>query len=314
MPPQTDLTQPIAPQPTFTPRSGETARQPASGPGKPRGRRAGRGRRADTSRVRGAGRGRGAGRRPRNPGGWLSRIWQGSLGGGLAVCVIAGSALIGAIATIVTRNQPGSALGLFVLAGTVAAALTVQPRTGRLIFPVPALSYLIAALVAGAVYDHSSSKTELLVGAAQWIASGFFVMVLATLLAVALTTVRWFMWRREQPGPGAPDRPAQGSRAAPRPQAGPPEYYGGFADRGDRRGTGATWPPPGTQPGTPLGTEPGTQPVQRPPGSQGTWGRDQRPGPRPDQGLGWAPDQRPGSQSGSGPYNFSGPYNCSSGA
>ena len=154
--------------------------------------------------------------------------------------------MIGAVATIMTHVQPGPVLGLAVLAGTVAAALTVHPRTGRLIFPVPALSYLIAALASGAVYERSSDKTELAVGAAQWIANGFFVMVLATLLAIALTTVRWFMWRRDQQGPVPPDWSAPG--------------------------------PPGTRPGQ-----------QWPPGSQGTRGWDQRPGPR----------------TGLGPYNFS---------
>ena len=77
------------------------------------------------------------------------------LRGGLGVCVIIASAALGAVATIVGRVQPGLALGLFVLAGTVAAALTVEPRAGRLIFPVPALSYLIAALVSGVVYNRS---------------------------------------------------------------------------------------------------------------------------------------------------------------
>jgi hypothetical protein len=266
MPAQKDLTQPIGPQPTFTPqssppRSGQTSRRPgngpANGPGKPRGR--------------------GASRRSREPGGRLSRIWQGSLRGGLGVCVILGSALIGAIATIVTKSQPGSVLGLFVLAGTVAAALTVQPRTGRLIFPVPALSYLIAALASGVVYDRSANKTEIAVGAAQWIASGFFVMVLSTLLAIALTTVRWFMWRRDQRDPApadwsGPGPLAPGSRTASRPQAGPPR---------------------------PAGTQPGTQTAQWPPGAQGTRRWDQRSGPRPDQGPGRTPDQRPGS----GPYS-----------
>ena len=66
---------------------------------------------------------------------------------GSGSAVIIASAVLGAVATIVTRSQPGLALGLFVLAGTVAAALTVEPRAGRLIFPVPALSYLVAALV-----------------------------------------------------------------------------------------------------------------------------------------------------------------------
>ena len=248
MPAQPGLTQPIAPQPVAPPRDG-TSRRAANGAARPRGR--------------------GADSRRRGSGGRLSRIWQGSLNGGLGVCVIVGSAVIGAVATVVTRAEPGAVLGLSVLAGTVAAALTVQPRTGRLIFPVPALSYLIAALASGVAYDRSSNKTELAVGAAQWIASGFFVMVLATLLAIALTTVRWFMWRRDQRGPVPPDWSAPG-----------PPQYGGFADGRDPRGTGG-WGDP---------RPPGTQPSQQwPPGSQGTRGWDRRPGPRP----------------GSGPYNFS---------
>jgi hypothetical protein len=261
MPAQAGLTQPIAPQSTAVP-PGRGARRGADGGARPR---------------RG-----GAGRRPREHGGRLSRIREGSLNGGLGVCVIVGSAAIGTGATIATHSQPGSALGLFVLAGTVAAALTVQPRAGRLIFPVPALSYLIAALVAGVAYDRSADKTEIAVGAAQWIANGFFVMVLATLLAIALTTVRWFMWRRDQRGPAAPDWAVQ-----PGPSAGPP----GPSAAGPPRPPGGPRPP-GMQPRTPT---------RRPPVSAGP--RDQRPGPRPDQRSGWtaAPDQRPGSA----PYNFS---------
>jgi hypothetical protein len=153
--------------------------------------------------------------------GRLSRIWEGSLRGSLGICVIVGSALIGTIATIVTRAQPGTVLGLFVLAGTVAAALTVQPRTGRLIFPVPALCYLLGTLASGVVYDHSADKTEIAVGATQWIANGFFVMALSTLLAIALTTVRWFMWRRDQRAPDPPGWPG--------PE--PPRYGGGLDPR-----------------------------------------------------------------------------------
>jgi hypothetical protein len=238
MPAQTDLTQPIAPQ------SGARAAGRAS-------RRA-----ADEA---GRARGRGAARRPRAPGSRLSRIWEGSLRGALGVCVIAGSALIGAIATIATHAEPGSVLGLAVLAGTVAAALTVQPQTGRLIFPVPALSYLIAALAAGVAYDRSTDKTELAVGAAQWIANGFFVMVLATLLAIALTTVRWFMWRRDRREPLPPDRSGP-DRTASRPQPGPARAQGTKP---------AQWPPPGS-----AGNRAWDQ-GQRP---------DQRPGPRPGSG------------------------------
>jgi hypothetical protein len=243
MPAQPGVTQPVAP-PRVDPRAaGSRAAGPpaASIPGPPA--RDGTSRRA--ANGAGGSRGRGAGPRARGSDGRLSRIWQGSLSGGLGICVIVGSGVIGTIATIVTRAQPGSVLGLAVLAGTVAAALTVQPRTGRLIFPVPALSYLVGALASGVVYDRSSNKTELAVGAAQWIANGFFVMVLATLLAIALTTVRWFMWRRDQRGPVPPE-------------------YGGWSDP---RPPG---PPPRTQPGQ-----------QRPPAAPG-W--DQRPGPRTGSG------------------------------
>jgi hypothetical protein len=191
--------------------------------------------------------------------------------------VIVGSAVIGTIATIVTRAEPGSVLGLFVLAGTVAAALTVQPRTGRLIFPVPALCYLIGALASGVVYDRSSNKAELAVGAAQWIANGFFVMVLSTLLAIALTTVRWFMWRRDQRGPV----PA-------------PPQYGGLADRPDPRRSGPR--PEAPLPGT---VQPGQhQPAPHQPGQHQP--APHQPAPQwPPRAPGW--DQRPGA----GPYNFS---------
>ena len=249
-----------------TPRSRGTSRRPANGP------------------ANGTTRGSRADRRSRAPDGRLSRIWEGSLRGGLGVSVIAGSALIGAIATIATKSQPGSVLGLFVLAGTVAAALTVQPRTGRLIFPAPALCYLIAALVCGLVYDRSAGKTEIAVGAAQWVASGFFVMVLATLLAIALTTVRWFMWRRDQQDPAAADWSGPG----PMDPVGP---------------GGRTVPRTPTTPPRPPGTYPGAHPTQWRPTSDGTRRPDQRSGPRPDQGPGRTPDQRPGPRPGS--YNFS---------
>src|SRR6516164_5028183 len=137
----------------------------------------------------------------------------GGLQGGLGVCIIVASAAAGTIATMVTRNAPGSLLGLCVLAGTVVAALAVRPRAGRLIFPVPVLSYLVGALVSGYVYNRSTgtSRTALAIGAAQWIADGFFAMALATVLAVVIITVRWYLWRRRRPVP--PRRP----HAAPRP-------------------------------------------------------------------------------------------------
>ena len=202
--------------------------------------------------------------------------WAGS---GRARCagarglLIIASAALGAAATIATRSQPGLALGLFVLAGTVVAALTVEPRAGRLIFPVPALSYLVAALVAGGMYNRSADNTELAVGAAQWIANGFFVMVLATLLAIALTTVRWFLWRRSGRVPLAADWPAEARTAGP-PQPGPPGA-GGWGEprspggrppqgRGARHGPGGNGPggngPGGNGPGGNLGAGSASRP------------------------------------------------------
>ena len=108
---------------------------------------------------------------------------------------------MGTIATMLARSTPGRLLELFVIAGTVAAALAIRPSAGRTILPVPVLAYLVAALISGVVFDHeaASSNAALAIGAAQWVANGFFAMVLATVLAVAITLARWFLWRRSRP-------------------------------------------------------------------------------------------------------------------
>src|SRR5207248_11655246 len=145
----------------------------------------------------------------------------GTLQGGLGVCIIVSSAAVGTIATMVSRSTPGFLLGFFVTAGTVAAALAVRPSAGRTIVPVPALAYLVAALISGVVFNRSAatSKAALAIGAAQWVADGFFAMVLATLLAITITVARWYLWRRSRPVVGArawsgpaptPTRPPRG--------------------------------------------------------------------------------------------------------
>ena len=204
--------------------------------------------------------------RPRSPG--RPRRW-GALQGGLGVCIIVASAAIGAVVTMVTRSAPGALLGLFVVAGTVAASLAIRPRAGRMIFPVPVLSYLVTALISGAVFDRSadSSKTALAIAAAQWIADGFFAMALATVLAVLITAARWYLWRRRRPAtrdPGWPVPPAGPTRTGPA-----------------RAGT--------VRPGT------GRDGTVRGPGGPAGWGD---PGSR---GTGPPPTPRPGSE----PYNFS---------
>ena len=229
-------------------------------------------------------------RRPGRPGRW------GALQGGLGVCIIVASAAIGAIATMVVRGTPGVLLGLFVVAGTVAAALAVRPTTGRMLLPVPVLSYLVAALISGVIHDPAlvSSKTQLAVDAAQWIADGFFAMALATALAVVITAARWYLWRRRRPAPRAPrwpvapagtGRDAAGRDATERrPTAwgtsAEPGHPRGFAGPGGARETGpkATGPRPGDpRPGDPRPGAPGRATPGRAAPGRAAPGRAARP-------------------------------------
>jgi len=218
--------------------------------------------------ARGSREARGRRSTPRDPRGW------GALQGGLGVCIIVASAALGTVATIVTRREPGLLLGLCVIAGTVAAALAVRPRMGRMILPVPVLAYLVGALTSGIVFNRSagSSGTALAIGAAQWIANGFFAMVLATVLALSITLARWYLWRRSRPTsrePGWPP-PAGGQPVPPRRSR-------------DAWETTAEAPYP---------ARPGRRPEPRP----GT----SRPG-APPSGASRSAAPRPGT----GPYNFS---------
>ena len=240
----------------------------------------------------------------------------GSLSGGLGVAIVAASTALGASATMLTGKEPGSILGVFVIIGTLAAAVAVRPQAGRVILPVPALSYLVAAMVTGVIYDHSAdaSKTALAINAAQWIANGFFAMLLATVLAVVLVTVRWIFWRRSRPVATAPGwqagPPANQDRRQPvlddyrtqpvlddyrtqpvlddyRTQPVVDDYWGqaGYPNPYGSAGRGEPGPPPAPPGG----------------GGQGPRPTGQRPGqPRPPR-----PDPRQGRPPGSGPYNFS---------
>jgi Domain of unknown function (DUF6542) len=197
------------------------------------------------------------------------RPW-GSLQGGFGVCLVVGSTALGAIATMVAHSAPGALLGFFVVASTVAAALAVHPRAGRLIFPVPALSYVIAALVIGIIYNPAADGTALAIDAAQWIANGFFAMALATVLAIVLTAVRWYLWRRRRSAARDPARQQAGEHMLRvRPQAGRETF--GF-------------------PQDPSGTNPGRTGDHEDPGIS------QVPGDKSDPGS-LRPSRRPGHPS-----------------
>jgi hypothetical protein len=223
------------------------------------------------------------------------------------------SAALGTIATMVTRSAPGPLLGLFVIAGTVAAALAVRPRMGRTILPVPVLAYLVGALISGIVFNRSagSSGTALAIGAAQWIANGFFAMVLATVLAVTITAARWYLWRRSRPAsrePGWPPAEGRPARRAPAARAawettaepGPPARPAGQG-RSRADGTGGREARGGQ----------GIQGVQGAWGDPGPRGRGRRP-ERPETPRSGAP--QPGTPRSGVPRPGTGPYNFSSGA
>lgn len=135
-------------------------------------------------------------RRPSPPGPMPS--WWGSLTGRGGVCIVLGGAALGALISVLAGTGPGAVLGVPLVAATLAAALAIQPRAVYRIIPVPALAYVVSATVAGLIGDRAAgtSHTALAVSATQWIASGFLPMTVATLLAISLTAIRWFIQSR----------------------------------------------------------------------------------------------------------------------
>jgi hypothetical protein len=127
-----------------------------------------------------------------------SSLRWGALPAKRGVVLIAASAVVGTLVTVLTGSDPGFALGLLVLIGTIAACLAVRARCVYWIIPAPALAYLAGAVIAGLIHDRAAdaSRTELTVNAARWIASEFLAMAVATALAAGIAVVRWVLSRR----------------------------------------------------------------------------------------------------------------------
>jgi hypothetical protein len=139
------------------------------------------------------------------------------------VVLLGVAALVGTLITVLTGSDPGLALGLFVVIGTLAACLAVRTSGVYWIFPVPALSYLVGALIAGLIHDRAAdaSRTELAINIARWFASGFVAMAIATSLAVAIFAARLLLGRRGS-GERRPTAPRQPPASQPRPSRPPP--------------------------------------------------------------------------------------------
>ncbi len=232
------------------------------------------------------------------------------------VLVLAGATLLGVIFTLIAGQEPGALLAVFIIAGTIAAALAIRRGAVYLLFPMPAIAFFVAAVATGIVHDsrQASSTAGLGTSFVQWIAGVFFPMVIATILAVLLGGGRWLLGSQlvsgtsprpapRQPSPGGA-RPAPGARrppaadtwAADDPFAGRAPNPRPGAGTSSGQGTG-----PAPHQGTGSSPRQGTGPVPRqgtsPSPHQGT-GTSPRPGsgPSPQQGSGPSPQQ------GSGPW------------
>jgi hypothetical protein len=104
--------------------------------------------------------------------------------------------------TALTGGQPGTLLGVCLIVSALVAGSVVRPGAAHLIIPVPALAYLVAAMVVGitSIPAGELSRTALAINTLQWIAHGFLVMLIATGVALALTVIR----RRAGRGPSRP--------------------------------------------------------------------------------------------------------------
>ena len=118
--------------------------------------------------------------------------WWGTRPTRLGVFIVLGWAAAGAIATVAAKREPGSLLGVFIVAGTVIAGLAVRARSAHVIIPVPALAYLVAGSIAGLIRDRAAdtSRTAIITSLTQWFAGGFLAIGIATVLAVAIAAAR----------------------------------------------------------------------------------------------------------------------------
>jgi hypothetical protein len=134
----------------------------------------------------------------------VAQLW-GTRPGRLGVFAVLGATVLGLLVTVLAGAEPGMILGVFLVVSTAAAALAVRPGSVYLIFPVPAPAYAVAALIAGLIHDRGvdTSSTALALSAAQWIASGFIAMTVATALAVIIAGYRWLREARPRDDPAA---------------------------------------------------------------------------------------------------------------
>lgn len=225
--------------------------------------------------------------------------------------------MVGAIATIAAGRDPGTVLGIFITIGAGAATLGIRRRHAYLLIPMPAVTYLILAIVTGGIHDSSlaTSTSAIALSFLQWIGSGFFSIFAATLLVLLIFGGRLVASRqlvsgsftapRERAGTERPGRammtgrPGPARRESRAPWDDPDPWYD--RDSGDDRN------PRGDRDqrdGLDTRRDPGgRQPRPLPPGRSGPSARDERPrgdgGPRTSRPRG----PRPGPNDDRGSWN-----------
>jgi len=223
---------------------------------------------------------------------------------------LAAGTLLGIIFTLMADQEPGTLLGVFIIVGSIAAALVIKRGKIYLLFPAPALAFFVGAIVAGKVHDAKlgSSTAGLASGFAQWIAGIFFPAVIATILVLLIGGGRWVLGRQlvttgQSPLPGG-GRPAPGN-ARPAPSGDRPAIDDWAEDDPFEDRALHTQMIPAAKPNGPgpVGTPRPGRPARE--GNQGAdrdpWGdprlpadRSQPTGPRPGQGSGPRPSQGSG--------------------
>jgi hypothetical protein len=211
------------------------------------------------------------------------------MAGWAAIFIVLIATLLGIIATLVAKKDPGSLLGALILIGTVVAGFGVQYSSAYLLIPVPALAYVVAAMATGYVHDHSIATGSLALGvhAAEWVGAGFLWMFAGTVAAIVIAAGRWGWERRDlwlnrgRPGPGGPG-PGGFPGSGPAPDGYPGrsrETAVGYAGPA-RPGTGQPGyaRPPAGYPDAPAGR---AEPSGRPEPAAPTPGFTPNPGPRP---------------------------------
>jgi uncharacterized membrane protein len=238
------------------------------------------------------------------PGG-IARL-LGKLPTWMALLLLAGGAALGVIVTLIAGQEPGDLLGVFVILGSIAAALAIKRGKVYLIFPAPALTFFVAAILAGKVHDAKlgSSTAGLASGFTQWTAGIFIPAVVATIIVLVIGGLRWMFDHQlitgrsplsaGRPLPGKA-RPAPGSRdsaiddwaddnpfadSAPRSgQTGPTPRQDRPSWTGNQGSNRRTDRDPWGDPRSPADRK---QPTGRP---------NQSTGPRPNQGTSPRPNQ-----------------------